>query len=212
MQRWMQACLVAMTLFWGGLASAAPNDAPPGEAVEAPAKAKGKAAKGKAKGKAKADAPAEAKAEADAEAQADAPPPTDPPDGEEAFDAEAGEEELELEEEPNPWTAGLLSSMIALGIGGIAAVLGIWVDRDQSRPVVFAGAMSVLISSAIFVGMVQSYLDAVGAIQARADLDRMLDMVEEISADSDDPALAAMLEKENKRRGRKNKRRADKAE
>ena len=93
--------------------------------------------------------------------------------------------------------------VIAVVIGGFAAVLGIWVDRDERRPVVFAGAMSVLIGSAVFVGMVQSYLDAVDAIQARADLDRMLDMVEEISAESDDPALAAMLEEENQRRGRR---------
>ena len=86
--------------------------------------------------------------------------------------------------------------MIALGLGGFSAVLGIWVGRDKRRPVVFAGAMSVLISAAILVGGVQSYLDAEGAIQRRADLARMLDMVNEIGAQTGDPAIAELIRAE----------------
>lgn len=186
MQRWMQACLVATTLWWGGLASAAPEvpEAPPPAAEQV--------------------AVDEAPAEEALEATADEAPEAAAMDAAEGeADEEVPLEEIPLEEEPSPWSVGLMSSMIALGIGGLAAILGIWVDRDPKRPVAFAGAMSVLIGSAVGVGMVQSYLDAVGAIQARADLDRMLDMVGEISAESDDPALAAMLEEENQRRGRR---------
>jgi len=181
----MQACIVASTLWWGAPAEAAPEaTSPPVEAV-APDDAE------------LADHEAGDAEAGDAEpgsVDAEAPPTAE--DG--SYD-----DGIEEEPEPSPWSAGLLSSLIALAIGGTAAVLGIWVDRDTSRPTVFAGAMSVLIASAVFVGMVQSYLDAVGAIQARADLDRMLDMVAEISADSDDPALAALVEEENQKRRRR---------
>lgn len=117
----------------------------------------------------------------------------------EAVDVDAAEEEVYVEEEvPSPWTLGLVSSMIALAIGGFSAVLGIWVDRDKERPVAFAGAMSVLISAAIFVGMFQSYLDAEDGIKARSDLDRMLSMLGEIGAESGDPDIAALLEAEGR--------------
>ena len=56
--------------------------------------------------------------------------------------------------------------------------------------------MSVLITSAIGVGVTQSYLDAVGAIQQKEDLARMLNMVGEIAASSGDESLAALVESE----------------
>jgi hypothetical protein len=96
--------------------------------------------------------------------------------------------------EPTPWSFGLMTSMMALFVGGLSAVLGIWVDRDKSRPVIFAGVMSVLITSAICVGATQSYLDAVAAIQQKEDLDRMLSMVNEIAMASGDQSLADLVQ------------------
>jgi hypothetical protein len=101
-----------------------------------------------------------------------------------------------IEETPSPWSFGLVFSMLALFLGGFSAVLGIWVDRDKSRPITFAAAMSVLIISAISVGMIQSYLDAVGAIEDKADLDRMLTMVNEIGAQTGDPEIAELVRSE----------------
>jgi hypothetical protein len=106
-----------------------------------------------------------------------------------------GEEVLEPEA-PSPWTMGLITSTIALSLGGISAVLGIWVDRDKSRPVVYAGAMSVLITAAVTVGLTQGYLDATGAIQQKEDLKRMMDMVNEIAVASGDPELAKLVASE----------------
>jgi hypothetical protein len=84
-------------------------------------------------------------------------------------------------------------SMFALALGGFSAVLGIWVDRDKSRPARNAWVMSVLILLACAVGASQGYLDAVGAIQGKADLNRMLGMVVEIAKGTNDVELAKLL-------------------
>jgi hypothetical protein len=109
-----------------------------------------------------------------------------------------------VEPEPeSPWTFGLISSMAALSLGGVSAVLGIWIGRDPTRPVVFAGAMTGLIVAAISVGGLQAYLDSVESIERRADLDRMLGMVEEIAAESGDPKLAEIASTQRAKRGKR---------
>jgi hypothetical protein len=133
---------------------------------------------------------------------ADVPPAADAEavDGEAAEEAEAGEEAegepVPDEVQENPWEGGLFWSFIALLIGGVSAVLGIWVDRDKRRPVIFATVMSTLITIACVVGVAQGYLDEEKAIQQRADLKRMLKMVDEIARNTNDPALARILEDE----------------
>jgi hypothetical protein len=89
-----------------------------------------------------------------------------------------------------------LSSVLALSIGGISAMLGLWVGRDKTRPVSFAVAMTLLIGTAVAVGIVQSVLDAEDAIQKKADLDRMVETVTEIAMASGDTELAALIEKQ----------------
>ncbi len=95
---------------------------------------------------------------------------------------------------PSPWTTGVILSVTALTIGGSAAVLGLWIGRDKSRPVTFALAMTLLVTSAVGVGCVQSYLDSVDNIKKQADLDRMFGMVGEIAVASGDHELAALIE------------------
>lgn len=125
-----------------------------------------------------------------------------PADGEAAGDDAAAADEVsdedvaEAEAVPSPWSTGLILSMSALIVGGGSAVLGIWVDRDKTRPVSFAYAMSFLITCAVLVGVSQSYLDAVAAIQQEQDMERMLDMTYEIAVSSGDPELIALVEKE----------------
>ncbi|MCB9777645.1 MAG: hypothetical protein H6742_03695 [Alphaproteobacteria bacterium] len=87
-----------------------------------------------------------------------------------------------------------MSSVLALSIGGVSAVLGLWVGRDKSRPVSFAVLMTVLILSAVGVGVVQSVLDAEDAIKKQADLDRMVETVTEIAIASGDEELAKLIE------------------
>ncbi|MCP4810155.1 MAG: hypothetical protein GY913_24495 [Proteobacteria bacterium] len=99
--------------------------------------------------------------------------------------------------DPSIWSAGLVTSMGALSLGGLAAVLGLWIGRDKSRPIGFAVAMTVLITSAVGVGVFQSFLDAVEMHKKKADLDNMMTMVTEIAIASGDEELAALIEAES---------------
>ena len=134
---------------------------------------------------------------ADAEAGTDADEETDGSDGtDDGEDAAAAEADVELPPEESPFSMGLIISYIALFLGGGAAVLGIWVDRDKTRPVIFGATMSVLIITAVTVGAVQGLLDAQANIQKRQDLTRMLEMVNEIARKSGDPELIALAQAE----------------
>ena len=106
------------------------------------------------------------------------------------------QEAAEVAAAPTPWTADLLLSIAALSMGGGSAILGMWLTRDRKRPLIFAFAMTFLIGTAVFVGITQSYLDAVDAIQKRQDLERMMDMVKEIAVNTGDHELAALIEAE----------------
>lgn len=102
----------------------------------------------------------------------------------------------------SPWSFGLVLSIVALLLGGAAAVLGIWVGRDHERPIVFALALTWLIGSAVCTGILQGYLDSDESVQRQADLDRMLEMVDQLAETSGDPELAAISAK-HKPRGKK---------
>lgn len=91
---------------------------------------------------------------------------------------------------------GALSSIAALSIGGVSAILGLWVDRDPRRPAYFAGAMSGLIGIAVAVGIAQSVLDAQEAIDKEADLDRMIESVSEIAVATGDKELGKLIEEQ----------------
>jgi len=142
-----------------------------------------------------AEAPEEAPAEGAPAEGGDAPPEDAPaPEGEDVLDAATL---AALEGPESPWSLGLIMSTCALAIGGISAVLGIWIDRDQQRPIAFAAVMSVLICAAVTVGMTQSYLDAVSAIEQKQDLKRMLGMVSEIAVASGNAELANIVQAES---------------
>jgi MFS family permease len=133
--------------------------------------------------------------EAATEPNSGEPPPEE--EGGEEGEAAAAVQTSDVPVPVSPWSTGLITSMAALSIGGFSAVLGIWVDRDKKRPVIFAFVMSVLITAAITVGLTQSYLDAVSAIQQKEDLNRMLNMVSEIAEASGDQELADLVTAES---------------
>ena len=108
-------------------------------------------------------------------------------------DGTVGEVEVE---EAQVLDAGLITGICALLIAGFAAVLGIWVDRDKKRPIIFAMAMSVLIITAVFVGIAQAYLDTEETLAREDDLARMLEMVAAIAASTGDTELAEFLDEE----------------
>ena len=135
-------------------------------------------------------------------------PPTEAPPATEAAGEAVGEAvdvaeevavteaEIAEPEVPSPWSLGLVTSTIALTIGGVSSLLGIWVHRDDDRPVFNAIAMSSLVICAVCVGIAQGYLDAVGALRHEEDLARMLAMVDELALSSGDPALAEIVRSE----------------
>lgn len=93
------------------------------------------------------------------------------------------------------WEASM-SSVIALSIGGISAILGLWVGRDKRRPAYFAVAMTFLVGAAVGVGVVQSVLDAEDALKKQADLDRMVETVTEIAMATGDTELVRLIEEQ----------------
>ena len=144
-----------------------------------------------------ADAPADDAAEpvdADADADAEAPSEASDADTEAEAETEAAIDAVELEAEPSVWTRGLMMSIAAMCIGGFSAMLGIWVDRDKSRPKIFAFSMSFLIFCALLVGVAQAYIDQMERIEKDQDLERMLDMTYEIAVASGDPELVKLVE------------------
>ena len=88
---------------------------------------------------------------------------------------------------------GLIVAMTGVLVAGLAAVLGIWMERDQSKPPRYAYALSALILLATVVSVMQSYLDAKAGEKMEEDMARMLQRMDEIAANSDDPALQELI-------------------
>ncbi len=80
----------------------------------------------------------------------------------------------------------VIVTLIGLVVAGLAAVLGIWVERDPKKPPRYAYALSVLILLATIVGMFQTYMDAKEAEKMESDMARMLAMLDKIAAEHGD--------------------------
>lgn len=89
-------------------------------------------------------------------------------------------------------------TVIGLAVAGLAAVLGIWVERDATKPPRYAYALSILILLATAVGMYQSYADAIAGQKLEADMARMLATIERIASESGDenPQLQEFMKTE----------------
>ncbi len=88
---------------------------------------------------------------------------------------------------------GLIVAMTGVLVAGLAAVLGIWMERDQAKPPRYAYALSALILLATVVSVMQSYLDSKAGEKMEEDMARMLQRMDEIAANSDDPALQELI-------------------
>lgn len=74
---------------------------------------------------------------------------------------------------------------VGIFVAGFAAVLGIWLERDHSKPPRYAWWLSVLIVLATFVGMFQTLADAKEGAKLEADMARMLATLDKIAQNSD---------------------------
>ncbi|MBN2714968.1 MAG: hypothetical protein JXX14_03880 [Deltaproteobacteria bacterium] len=101
---------------------------------------------------------------------------------------------------------GLLIAMIGVLIAGLASIVGIWVERDSSRPKHWAFSLSALILMTTVVSMYQSYDDALASEKMEEDLARMLAQLDRIASDSDVeiPGLNDLLAKELEAQSRSN--------
>lgn len=79
----------------------------------------------------------------------------------------------------------LMITLVGLTVAGLAAILGIWVERDQTKPPRYAYALSILILLATVVGMFQCYTDAKQGEKLEADMARMLQMLDKIASSSE---------------------------
>lgn len=79
----------------------------------------------------------------------------------------------------------LLITEIGMIVAGLAAIVGIWVERDSRRPARYAIWLSTLIALATFVGMFQVYKDDLDQKKVEADLARVLQSLDKIASQSD---------------------------
>jgi len=74
---------------------------------------------------------------------------------------------------------------VGIFVAGFAAVLGIWLERDRSKPPRYAWWLSLLIMLCTFVGMFQTLADAKGGEEIKQDMARMLATLDKIAQNSD---------------------------
>lgn len=99
---------------------------------------------------------------------------------------------------------GLLVTLMAVFVAGLAAVLGIWMERDKNKPPRYAWALSALIVLATFVSLMQSYLDQKEQDELKDDMARLLSTMDKLAHESDDPALKELVKSELTAQSRSN--------
>ena len=92
----------------------------------------------------------------------------------------------------------LFVTEVGLLVAGLAAVIGIWVERDPARPKRYAAWLSALIAMATGVGMFQCYDDDQDQKKVEGDLARVLAQLDKIASSSevDLPALNDLIKTE----------------
>jgi len=104
----------------------------------------------------------------------------------------------------NALNMGLLVTLMAVFVAGLAAVLGIWMERDKNKPPRYAWALSALIILATFVSLMQSYLDQKEQDELKEDMARLLSTMDKLATESDDPALKELVRSELTAQSRSN--------
>ncbi len=109
----------------------------------------------------------------------------------------------------------MIITLVGISVAGLAAILAIWMERDPRRPAKFAAALSVLILMATGVMILQSIIDerdqaekeeAATSKQNKleGDIARMMQTLDRLASDSDDPQLQAFMAAELEAQARTN--------
>lgn len=91
---------------------------------------------------------------------------------------------------------GLVVTVTGVLVAGFAAVLGIWMERDDRKPPRYAYALSGLILLATLVSVVQSWIDEKEQDQLEEDMARVLAKMEAIASKSENAELAELVKSE----------------
>ena len=87
-------------------------------------------------------------------------------------------------------------SIVALTVGGLAAILGMWVGRTPAAPTRNSKLMTILIVAAVMVGCFHAYLDSEEMIAQERDLERIMETIREIAIASGDDEIARVMEQD----------------
>jgi hypothetical protein len=116
------------------------------------------------------------------------------------------EEQSMFEETILGFDADLFISEVGLTLTAISAVIGIWIDRDEERPLSYSIWLTVLVVFATGVGVVQAYADYEDEERLKGDIARILQKVDKIAHEgkADVPALNETLKNEVSAQSRDN--------
>ncbi len=109
----------------------------------------------------------------------------------------------------------MIVTLVGISVAGLAAILAIWMERDPRRPAKFAAALSVLILMATGVMILQSIIDERDQVEKEkvatakqdkleGDIARMMQTLDRLASESDDPQLQAFMATELEAQARTN--------
>ena len=92
--------------------------------------------------------------------------------------------------------AGLVVTVAGLFVAGLAAVLGIWMERDREGTPIWAVLFSLLIMAAMVVEMGRAWYEELHAWKLEEDMARVLEKLDELASSGENPALAEFVNAE----------------
>ncbi len=109
----------------------------------------------------------------------------------------------------------MIVTLVGISVAGLAAILAIWMERDPRRPAKFTAALSVLILMATGVMILQSIIDERDQVEKEktsaakqdkleGDIARMMQTLDRLATESDDPQLQAFMATELEAQARTN--------
>jgi len=101
---------------------------------------------------------------------------------------------------------GLFISETGLAITAVSALIGIWIDRDEDRPLRYSIWLTVLVILATGVGCFQTYQDYLGEVKLKGDIARVLQKLDTIvhHGVADVPELNEIVKSEIAEKSREN--------